>query len=466
MKCTVPDRIHINRINLFSTTSQEELIVSWISKMLEEPRKWPRNIRLFFMANLLYQMGTGMFSVLYNLYIQKLGFDDDMNGQVVSMQALATALLFIPVGFWGDRTSRKNMLLIGALFSGLAFLARTFTDTSGSMLVFAVISGVFAAFIQVLAVPFLAESISKAQRLKIFSYYSALVLAAQVLGSFGGGVLADGLQTWGITPLSSLRVALFLGGMATLTAFIPLLFITKTTATLEAPAPAESSPQTEQVHTPHSTSDIPDSETPAAASDRRVIGQFVLAQFFLGLGSGLVIPYLNLYFTNRFSVSLSAMSLLIALGQLMTILSMLIGPTLSSRIGLVRAVVGFQMLSLPFLLITGFTNVLWIASISFLFRQALMNAANPLQTAILVERVSDKNRGIANSILQTTWMLGTAGMGPVQAYLVTTYGNYWGYAITFSMTGVFYILSSLVYYRMFREKRPSAGQLLQNPASP
>ncbi|KAF6592870.1 MFS transporter, partial [Paenibacillus sp. EKM208P] len=81
-----------------------------------------------------------------------------------------------------------------------------------------------------------------------------------------------GLQTWGITPLSSLRVALFLGGMATLIAFIPLLFITKTTATLEAPAPAESSPQTEQVHTPHSTSDIPALETPAAASDRRVIG--------------------------------------------------------------------------------------------------------------------------------------------------------------------------------------------------
>ncbi len=52
----------------------------WISKMLDEPRKWSRNIRLFFIANLLYQMGTGMFSVLYNLYIQELGFGDDMNG--------------------------------------------------------------------------------------------------------------------------------------------------------------------------------------------------------------------------------------------------------------------------------------------------------------------------------------------------------------------------------------------------
>uniref|UniRef100_UPI00406C4084 MFS transporter n=1 Tax=Paenibacillus sp. FSL R10-2782 TaxID=2954661 RepID=UPI00406C4084 len=438
----------------------------WINKMLDEPRKWPRNIRLFFIANLLYQMGTGMFSVLYNLYIQGLGFGDDMNGRVVSMQALATALLFIPVGFLGDRRSRKHMLVIGALFSGVAFLIRTFTDTSSSMLVFAVVSGVFAAFIQVLAVPFLAESISKAQRLKIFSYYSALVLAAQVMGSFGGGVLADGLQTWGITQLSSLRVALFLGGTATLTAFIPLLFMTKATHVEEEAAVAKSTPEPVSANTAESTSALPVSPAPAASSDTRVIGQFVLAQFFLGLGSGLVIPYLNLYFTNRFSVSLSAMSLLIALGQLMTILSMLIGPTLSSRIGLVKAVVGFQLLSLPFLLITGFTNVLWIASISFLFRQALMNAANPLQTAILVERVSDKNRGIANSVLQTTWMLGTAGMGPVQAYLITTYGNYWGYAITFSMTGVLYILSSLVYYWMFRENRPSAGQLLQNPASP
>ncbi|MGW9527390.1 MFS transporter [Paenibacillus terrae] len=438
----------------------------WISKMLDEPRKWPRNIRLFFIANLLYQMGTGMFSVLYNLYIQGLGFGDDMNGRVVSMQALATALLFIPVGFLGDRRSRKHMLVIGALFSGVAFLIRTFTDTSGSMLVFAVVSGVFAAFIQVLAVPFLAESISKAQRLKIFSYYSALVLAAQVMGSFGGGVLADGLQTWGITQLSSLRVALFLGGTATLMAFIPLLFMTEASHVEEEAPLTKPTPETVSANTAEATTALPVPPAPAASSDTRVIGQFVLAQFFLGLGSGLVIPYLNLYFTNRFSVSLSAMSLLIALGQLMTILSMLIGPTLGSRIGLVKAVVGFQLLSLPFLLITGFTNVLWIASISFLFRQALMNAANPLQTAILVERVSDKNRGIANSVLQTTWMLGTAGMGPVQAYLVTTYGNYWGYAITFSMTGVFYILSSLVYYWMFRENRPSVGQLLQNPASP
>jgi MFS family permease len=191
-------------------------------------------------------------------------------------------------------------------------------------------------------------------------------------------------------------------------------------------------------------------------NDSRLIGQFVITQLLIGFGSGLVVPYLNLYFTNRFSVSLSAMSLLISLGQIMTIVSMLIGPTLAAKVGSVRAVVIFQVFSLPFLLLTGFTNVLFIASVSFLFRQALMNAANPIQSAILVDRVSDKRRGIANSLMQTAFMIGWATMGPVQSYLVTTYGTYWGYAITFSITGGLYVISSLMYYMMFKEPKPSA----------
>ena len=99
----------------------------------------------------------------------------------------------------------------------------------------------------------------------------------------------------------------------------------------------------------------------------------------------------------------------------MTIVSMLIGPTLVNRVGAVRAVVLFQVLSLPFLLLTGFTNVLLIASVGFLFRQALMNAANPIQSSILIDRVPDHRRGIANSVTQTAFMLGWATMGPVQS---------------------------------------------------
>ncbi|PAF32956.1 MFS transporter [Paenibacillus sp. 7516] len=420
-----------------------------------EIRGWSRNIQLFFLASILYQIGNGMFSVLYNLYIQGLGYNDTMNGQIVSIQSLATAIMFVPIGLGGDRFSRKRLLIAGALFSGIFLIGRSFDYSASGLIWFAVFSGLFAGVFQVLAIPFLAENVKKSQRLKMFSYYSSLVLASQVLGSLGGGVFADLLHTLGIAKVTGLQTVLFIGGAATLAAFIPMLFVSddKTPAqtVTTGAVPAAISSEDKNLSTTEQPGKLQDKK-----KDSRLIGQFVITQLLIGFGSGLVVPYLNLYFTNRFSVSLSAMSLLISLGQIMTIVSMLIGPTLAAKVGSVRAVVIFQVFSLPFLLLTGFTNVLFIASVSFLFRQALMNAANPIQSAILVDRVSDKRRGIANSLMQTAFMIGWATMGPVQSYLVTTYGTYWGYAITFSITGGLYVISSLMYYMMFKEPKPSA----------
>lgn len=416
-----------------------------------EIKHWPVNIRLFFLANLLYQTGTGMFGVLYNLYIKDLGYADSMNGTVVSVQSLATALLFIPIGFLGDRGSRKRLLVIGALLSGAGLIARSFLEAEAGLLGLAVFTGIFTAFFQVLAIPFLAENTEKSARMRIFSIHASLVLAAQVLGGMGGGFLADFIQLFGITQLAGLKIVLMIGGLSTFAAFLPLLYTSEI--------------KTSGTRTEERRQSVPaaGSVPPATASDFKIIGQFAFAQLLIGLGSGLVVPYLNLYFTNRFSVSLSLVGILISLGQVMTIVSMLIGPLLVNRVGAVRAVVGFQILSLPFLLITGFTNIFAVAAVGFLFRQALMNAANPIQNSILVDRVPDHRRGIANSITQTAFMMGWATMGPVQALLVTRYGSYWGYAITFCITGGLYIASSLLYYRMFRDKKGKTAPAL--PAS-
>ncbi|QCT03040.1 major facilitator superfamily MFS_1 [Paenibacillus algicola] len=405
----------------------------------------PINIRLFFLANVLYQIGTGMFGVLYNLYIRDIGYSDAMNGTVVSVQSLATALMFIPIGFLGDRGSRKQLLVIGAMLSGISLIVRAWTEQSTGLLGLAVVTGIFSSVFQVLAIPFLAENTKKSERMRIFSYHASLMLGAQVLGGMGGGFLADLLQFTGISRVTSLSIVLMIGGVSALAAFLPLLFTQEVSAVAEkepqeAPAPVQTEAQRRQ----------------SDRQDLKVIGQFTIAQLLIGLGSGLVVPYLNLYFTNRFEVSLSAVGILISLGQIMTIFSMLIGPWLVRRLGAVTSVLCFQLLSLPFLLITGFTNIFAVAAIGFLFRQALMNAANPIQASILVERVPDHRRGIANSFTQTAFMMGWATMGPVQAALVTHYGSYWGYAITFCITGVLYIAASFMYYFMFREKKAQA----------
>lgn len=411
-------------------------------------KAWNRNVRLFFLANIFYQIGNGIFSVLYNLYIQSLGYSETMNGSIISIQSLATALMFIPIGFIGDRSSRKKLLIIGAFFTGLTFLGRAFAEAELGVQLLAIGSGLFVSCFQVLAIPFLAENVTKEHRLKLFSYHFSMVLAAQVLGSLGGGYIADLLQYFGWEQTVSLQTALLIGGIATIGAFIPLLFV------IEA---KQKMPNILQERSAEAAHKSPSSSN--AKAEWKVITQLTSIQLIIGIGSGLVIPYLNLYFVNRFDVNLTTVGLLISLGQVMTIISMMIGPMLVSRIGQVRAVVCFQLLSLPFLLITGFTNLLAIASISFLFRQALMNAANPIQSTIMVERISDSRRGIVNSMTQTAFMLGWASMGTIQSYFVTTYGYYWGYAITFSITGVLYVIAASLFYILFGGKHKRTHSL-------
>lgn len=419
----------------------------------QEFKTWNRNIRLFFVANLFYQFGFGMFSVLYNLYIKSLGFGQQMNGSIVSIQSLATALIFIPIGFMGDKTSRKKILIIGAFFSGIGLVGRSYVESSFYLQAFAFLSGLFAAFFQVTAVPFLAENADKKNRLQLFSYYFSMQLAVQVMGSMSGGYLADLMHNSGWSETSSLKLVLIAGGIASMAAFLPLLFVSERR---KEQGQQPSAPRSEKAV--RSDEPLPDtaSASRSGKSEWRIIGQFTFAQLLIGFGSGLVVPYLNLYFTDRFSVSLTAVGFLISLGQVMTIVSMLIGPSLVRRVGQVRAIVLFQLLSLPFLLLTGFTNLLIVASLSFLFRQALMNAANPIQSAIQVDQISDSRRGIANSLTQTAFMLGWASMGKVQPLLISAYGTYWGYAATFSITGALYVSSSALFFFMFREPRRKA----------
>ena len=81
-----------------------------------------------------------------------------------------------------------------------------------------------------------------------------------------------------------------------------------------------------------------------------------------------------------------------------------------------------------------------------------MNAGNPITSAIAMDVVHDKYKGLANSINQTVFNLGGAVMGLPAAWFVTTYGAYWGYVYTFSITGVLYLIGSTYFYVVFGRK--------------
>lgn len=414
---------------------------SWLQEWMKNLKSFNRNIKLFIVANIFIQIGMGVFSVMYNLYIRELGLPETVNGSVISVTALATAFMLIPAGLLSDKFGRKWIIIIGTTLTAVMLFGRSIVTSEQPMLMLAFATGIVWALTQVSGVPFLAENSSPKERMHLFSMHFAIVTVASVIGSLLGGIIADLLQMLaGLGEVESIRISL-LAGVALFVLGVPPLFKLKPVHKAEAVVVQESEEQ-KAIRLKEASRGF----------NYKMIVLFAVSNLLIGFGSGLVIPYLNLYFANRFDASNSYIGLILALGSAMTAVAMLIGPMLVKRVGKVRALIIFQFASIPFLFLTAFTGSLLFASIGFLMRQALMNAGNPISSAIAMDIVHDKYKGLANSVNQTIFNLGWAVMGLPAAWLVTTYGSYWGYAYAFCITGVLYLIASTYFYFIFGRK--------------
>ncbi|WP_096190086.1 MFS transporter [Evansella halocellulosilytica] len=407
-----------------------------VGEWAEQFKGYNKNVRLFLISSILAHIGMGIFMIIYNYYIRELGYDDQVNGSVIAFQSMATALLLLPAGILSDRIGRKKLIFVGAILAASSLLFRAVLSMEVLLLGTAFMTGMFMAFIQVSSIPLLAENSTEKQRVHLFSFNFAIIMVANVIGNTLGGTLSDFFQyIVGLSALWSIRLALLIGAGFFFAALIPIYKIKEERKITSKAGHDRSIKKLFKTH----------------KRGIKIILMFAVAQILIGFGSGLVIPYLNLYFVDRFDISHSLVGIIISAGQGMTAVALLIGPAVVKKVGEVRAVVLLQFLSIPFLLITAFTENIYWAVFGFLFRQALMNAGNPIQMSLMMRSVDDSIKGLANSVGQAVFQLGWAVMGPVSTTIVMVYGAYSGYAIVFSITGVLYIIGTVYFFFAFRK---------------
>ncbi|MCL6515912.1 MFS transporter [Alicyclobacillus sp.] len=395
-----------------------------------------RNIRLFFLASFLSQLSGGFTGILYNLYIKSLSLPDTVAGAYVSASSLAGVISLVPAGILSDRLGRKRAIVLAGLVSAVVSVLQVFVTTPFWIVASAFVNGLVQSVIWVSILPFLAENTAEEERFHLFSVNFAVGLVAQVLGSFLAGSLAQAIGGW-LGPVWSLRAALLTGAVFAVLALIPF-------SRIEDGRRADGREAKPAAASRAGLRDL----LPKAAAEREQFGlilKFTACSALIGFGAGLVIPYLNLYFAERFHMAKAGIGLVIGLAQACTALAMFVGPALAKRFGPVHAAVGLQMASIPFLLITGWASNVWLASGAVIVRNALMNAASPLQDSVMMALVREDVRGLAVSLGQTLWTLGWAVMGPVSTQIVHVYGPYTGYAIAFSGTALLYLTGSTLY---------------------
>ncbi|MBN2084836.1 MAG: MFS transporter [Anaerolineales bacterium] len=387
-----------------------------------------RNAKLLMLAVFLDGMAYAFVSLFFNFFILARGYDLGFLGTVNSIPAISVLALGIPLGRLADRIGYRTSMVLGIAAAYLSFLVVMFATSPAVLLGAMALQGAGSILYYLSVYPFLMRHSGAEERPLLFSSNVAL----QILAGAGGNLVAGQLPAWlkaawNIAPgtAESYRIVLFVGLLWGLLALIPLLLLRN--------FPANSAPVEERKPDP----------TWEPGEKGRVF-RMCLPHLLIGFGAALLIPYLNLFFRQRFSATDSMLGVIFSASAVITGMATMLAPRISRRLGSkIRAVIVTQTGSLAFLLILGFAPFFPAAVVAFFLRAGLMNMSVPLYSAFCMESSPEGKRGVISSLLQVAWQAGWA-VGPMISGFVQAR---WGFAPLFLATGGFYLAAIAVHWR-------------------
>lgn len=393
---------------------------------LDHVRLFSRNARLYLLGSFLLGLNFQIFQLLLNLYLKEYGFAEGNIGLILSSRALGMTLMAIPAALVLSRVRLKPVLLTScsafALFSFMIVSYQTFWLMSGFML----LSGMSFAFYRIAAAPFFMRNSTPTERTYLFSFSFGMMLLAGMVGSASAGRLSTILTEYTGDIMVGYQLTLYAGIAVGLLSLIPFGLI------------RSKKPTTDELKMKFSLDQF-----------KRRGGFYFrisISNFLVGLGAGLIIPFLNLFFRDRFHLEAQTIGWYYFLVHMSMFIGVLAGPVLVKKMGLVRTVIVTQVISVPFMLILSYSHVLPIAVAAFVLRGGLMNLGVPIVTNLGMELSSRDEQALVNALLTvawtSSWMISSAFGGAVI--------ERFGYTVALNISSAVYLLSSLTFYYFFR----------------
>jgi MFS family permease len=284
-------------------------------------RGFNHNVQSFFMYGVLINAGMALFSLLFNLYLLRLSYQEDFIGLVASMAPLATGLLALPVGMLSDRFGRKPFLVASGLLLAISQLGACLMTSPTALLAFSFIGGIATSFIWVNHVPFLSDNAHSSRRAEALVIWSALQVAIRMLLSLAGGFM-PGVMAYFIGASTEMpepfRYSLLLGALCSIVSIFPLLRI----------------PGHQSGHQ-RATSIANDHAAPDAAEPIpwRVFTGIATLSGTRGFSMGLTYPFINVFFEEELHVGPAMIGTIFFFSQLVGLPATFSAPALVRRFG-------------------------------------------------------------------------------------------------------------------------------------
>ena len=379
----------------------------------------PRDTRNVVLGAGPLAIGVGFYQVAIAVFLPLEGLSGTNVGLLITTLGLTTVAFSIPFAVLSDRYGRKKIMFVGSVLSALIILVPGLTENFLILEGSAVVAGAGEAMYLVTRNAYLADTTTVDVRPETFSLNFMTYTIASGIGAF----LPAFFPFFGMDLLSAHRVT-----------FIALGFLALVTAFSVNRWAKAGRPQSSR-------------EGILPRKSLGVIIKFSAANMLIGLGAGLIIPLIPLWFLLRFQVTDVFSGPLIASSNVIMGVTAVAAPKIAKQIGLVKGIVMTQSLSMIFLLAMPFCPTAAIAGFVYVIRAVLMNMASPLSDTFLMNMVHEDEMATASSFNVVLWTLPNAGSTVIGGKMLDDKKL----SLPFYLCGILYIASIALFYAIFRK---------------
>ncbi|MCS6939918.1 MAG: MFS transporter, partial [Roseiflexus sp.] len=397
-------------------------------------------------------------ALYYNLAVLSLGYSRGFLGILQTVTQAVAALLSLPLWLGVQRLGLRTAIMVSVALYAAGILLFAAFPQAALLICSAALMGMASVLMQVTAAPLMMRLSDDATRDYLFSASAAVAIGLSGVGNLSAGFLADALgRALGVPADSSVtyRAVFAIAGVGVLASLPPLLLIREPGRT---PAPSS----LESAAAPTDEDALFNSAPPWLACARQwlrrlpaplrallrkpaLVVKLLLPPFLISWGAALLIPYLNLYFRERFGLDNRALGALFAGFDVATGLASLTGPALAARLGKMRTVAVTRAIGVPLLLILGAASDLWLAIAAALARVVAFNMAAPLYDAYAMEQTEESARPFMIGLLGAAYSAGFLVAPLISTFVQERYG----FGPLFAATALLYALSVVVTWWFF-----------------
>lgn len=389
------------------------------------------NARLYLLSAVLTGASLGVFRLLFNFFVLSKQYDATILGSLVTTSSLTALIAALPMGFVADRLGRKRSLIIGGLVVSASVLFMALFPSIPLLFALNVTLGIGQSLSGVTMGPFLMENSNDKERVYLFSFSSGLQTASAFIGNWIGGYLPTWSGHWmhaSSTSTPSYGLSIIIIATAATLGIVPLLFLGKPRASM----------QQRMRYNP----------LMVFRKQPALIGKLILPMLITSVGAGLIMPFMNVYFRQVYHQPDPVIGAMFAWGSLAMGIGLLIAPALADKYGKIQVVVITQALSVPFLIMLGFSPVFFISAAAYYVRLALMNMSSPVYQTFVMEHVEPNSRATIASLVSMANSFGWAFSPIISGWLQDNYG----FKPAFLGTILLYCISIFFYWRFFWHK--------------